>query len=258
MHRSGTSLVGQWLHQCGLHLGDRLLGANASNPKGHFEDLDFLEYHKDILRNHAIDETGLTPIKDFDLNRYEDIRLKHLIQLKNELNPQWGWKEPRTCLFLKHYEKHLNNHNYLVLHRDFNQVVDSLVRRGFEKMMKRKMTRKPYIKLLYVLFKQLYLSRYYFNHANTYLNAWIEYNSRILGHLRTMPTEKYILVRLDRLESEKITNQLKSWGFQLDSIPFQSIYERRLLNANQTNIKYDETLLDKAQKLQDDIYCMAS
>jgi len=258
MHRSGTSLIGQWLHQCGLHLGDRLLGADESNSKGHFEDLDFLEYHKDIFRNHQIDDAGLAHIRDFELNRYEENRLKHLILFKNELNPQWGWKEPRTCLFLKSYEKHLSDHKYLVLHRDFNLVVDSLVKREFKRIMKRKITRKPYLKALYVVFNNLYLSHCRLKYADIYLKAWIEYNTQILKHLRTMPTDKYLLVRLDKLEPEKIFDQLKNWGFQLNRTPFQSVYERRLLNSNQAKFTYDEILLNKAQKLQFDIHCMAS
>jgi hypothetical protein len=49
MHRSGTSLISQWLSHCGLHLGERLLGPGIGNAEGHFEDLDFLEFHEQIL-----------------------------------------------------------------------------------------------------------------------------------------------------------------------------------------------------------------
>ena len=41
MHRSGTSLVANWLHDCGLHVGDRLLEGTFANEKGYFEDLIF-------------------------------------------------------------------------------------------------------------------------------------------------------------------------------------------------------------------------
>ena len=42
MHRSGTSVVAQWLSRSGLFIGDSLLGPNVGNEQGHFEDADFL------------------------------------------------------------------------------------------------------------------------------------------------------------------------------------------------------------------------
>jgi len=36
MHRSGTSLITQWLKNCGLSVGDSLHGADVGNAEGHF------------------------------------------------------------------------------------------------------------------------------------------------------------------------------------------------------------------------------
>ena len=48
MHRSGTSVIAQWLQRCGLCLGENLLGPAIGNNEGHFEDTDFVFLH-DIL-----------------------------------------------------------------------------------------------------------------------------------------------------------------------------------------------------------------
>ena len=45
MHRSGTSLISNWLHHCGLQLGEHLLEAGNGNEEGHFEDVEFLRMH---------------------------------------------------------------------------------------------------------------------------------------------------------------------------------------------------------------------
>ncbi|HZX74061.1 MAG TPA: hypothetical protein VFE57_06560, partial [Cyclobacteriaceae bacterium] len=58
MHRSGTSVVTQWLQQCGLHVGDELLGAGIGNSVGHFEDVDFLRAHSDFLKRRRLAEKG--------------------------------------------------------------------------------------------------------------------------------------------------------------------------------------------------------
>ena len=49
MHRSGTSLITQWLQRCGLFIGDSLEGPGVGNVQGHFEDIDFLQLHQELL-----------------------------------------------------------------------------------------------------------------------------------------------------------------------------------------------------------------
>ncbi len=48
-HRSGTSLTCQLLHHAGLFLGYDLLGPAFSNPHAHFEDIEILNFHRQIL-----------------------------------------------------------------------------------------------------------------------------------------------------------------------------------------------------------------
>src|ERR1700741_5450654 len=103
MHRCGTSVAANWLHECGLFLGDRLLEKSLHNKNGYFEDLDFLEIHEQIFRANQIYYGGFTPPLDFILSDYYKNKLKFLIEFKNSLRTQWGWKEPRTCLFIDHY-----------------------------------------------------------------------------------------------------------------------------------------------------------
>lgn len=52
MHRSGTSFAASLLHDAGLYLGGRMLAPHASNPLGHFEDLEFYEFDQ-IGRAHV-------------------------------------------------------------------------------------------------------------------------------------------------------------------------------------------------------------
>jgi len=50
MHRSGTSLTAAFLQKIGLDLGDNLLKGNYWNPKGYFEDIDFVEFQRTVLQ----------------------------------------------------------------------------------------------------------------------------------------------------------------------------------------------------------------
>ncbi len=49
MHRSGTSLTAEFLQKISLDLGNNLLKGNYWNPKGYFEDIDFVEFKRTVL-----------------------------------------------------------------------------------------------------------------------------------------------------------------------------------------------------------------
>ena len=51
MHRSGTSLITNWLYRCGLQIGEHLLEPGEGNVEGHFEDVEFLKIHEEILES---------------------------------------------------------------------------------------------------------------------------------------------------------------------------------------------------------------
>ena len=115
MHRSGTSLMAQWLNKCGLNLGDYLLGSGVGNSKGHFEDMDFYQLHEAILSQNSLNYRVNTN-DEIQLSEYHKIRAESIITLKSKLHDQWGWKEPRTCLFLTHINiiiiYDIMNHNF--------------------------------------------------------------------------------------------------------------------------------------------------
>src|SRR5689334_984894 len=132
MHRSGTSLLTQWLYKCGLQIGDQLAGPGRGNIEGHFEDLDFLHLHESILINNKLPSTGFITTALTEIDKDSILSIQSSLQFKNNLYHEWGWKEPRTCLFLKQYRNLLPNAKYILLYRNFNDVVDSLIRRDFK------------------------------------------------------------------------------------------------------------------------------
>ncbi|NJK60916.1 MAG: hypothetical protein HC918_12650, partial [Oscillatoriales cyanobacterium SM2_1_8] len=67
MHRSGTSLTASLLQTLGTHLGQTLVAADRHNPKGYFEDLDFVTLQRQML-------TAACPVDDGGW-------------------PDWGWTE---------------------------------------------------------------------------------------------------------------------------------------------------------------------
>jgi len=59
MHRSTTSLVTQWLRQCGLFIGESTVGPDQGSRAGQVEDPDFLRMHERLLKKRNYSTTGL-------------------------------------------------------------------------------------------------------------------------------------------------------------------------------------------------------
>lgn len=259
MHRSGTSLITQWLQKCGLHIGDHLLGADTGNDNGHFEDLDFLNSHKAILKSQRLSDNGFTiaPLKPLS---YSDVdRLKDIISYKNGFNAQWGWKDPRTCLFLDTYHALLPEAFYFVVLRDYASVISSLIHRMYKQKDEKYSVKKGVGGFVWKHFtrknKMEQLRKKYTQH---FLQVWINYNQAILQHINCLPPEQYmvadytVLKDNDRLVFEELTVQ---HGFTLRYFDFSAIYKPGQLNASFDVEPYikDKSLLIKAVYVQESL-----
>lgn len=236
MHRSGTSLISRWLMECGLNIGDKLYGPGTGNEEGHFEDLDFLHLHQEILTNHHLPETGLTDIPLEVLSTGEYQRLCDIINHKSKLHEQWGWKDPRTCMFLDIYRKAIPSAKYFVIIRHYNDVVNSLVKRDFKKLEKTVMTKRSRLyQLLFRLRRRQLLSGFYDLYAEKYLAVWLSYNIAIYEHLQKISEDDFILVDCPMLlqDAPAVLNHLtQSWNFALHFFDFRKVYNEAMLSVS--------------------------
>jgi hypothetical protein len=251
MHRSGTSLLAQWLSACGLHLGHRLMGAKPSNIHGHFEDLDFHDFHEEVFNFNNISYGGLLGPLEFRLNRYQHTKLQYLVKLKNKLNVEWGWKEPRTCLFIKEYREVLPNAFYLITYRDFREVVDSLIRRDLSVRKRQVYNLGWRFVLRYKLFEKRKIEKYYANRASEYLRAWISYNTVLLNTFSDFPEQLLVVNQVNlNANDRKIFSKLSNYGMNLNFVPFAEVYEKKLLTkSGYRKYEFDTHDLEKAQQI---------
>ena len=67
MHRSGSSLTASILRSLGLHIGQRLIEKTEYNTKEYLENLDFYEFHKQVLQSQGLNEDGWTLQEKIDI-----------------------------------------------------------------------------------------------------------------------------------------------------------------------------------------------
>jgi hypothetical protein len=256
MHRSGTSLVTNWLSKCGLQVGESLLGDAPSNVEGHFEDFEFLHMHEEILTSNDLPSTGLIDNKEINISIYQLEKLKSIITIKDKLYTQWGWKDPRTCLFLDTYRELIPAPKYLIITRDYQSVVNSLLKRDFSEVDQRYVNRFFLNKAIWTFFRRNRRKRnIYHGLATHYLKVWINYNRHILKFLKEIPTGDYVVVNYSLLEKcdKKIFSLLtNTWGFFLEYFSFGEVFKENLLNKPSGLDRYikDTKLITEAEDIE--------
>ncbi len=223
MHRSGTSLTANWLHQCGLYLGEDLVGPDIGNQFGHYENKDFLNLHIQTLRQMGADFFPASSIYSKIPDSFNQ-KAKGLIEKNNALHDQWGWKEPRTCLFIRKWHELLPNIKVLVVFRHYELVVDSLIRR-YEKLILRQNSflRKNIV---------MPIKRHFI--AEKYARSWVTHNRELLDYIKLKNREDVLVVSIENLiaHDDHVFNHLRNtWEMGLTQASIDSILNQKELNS---------------------------
>lgn len=127
MHRSGTSFAASLLQSAGVCMGDRLMPAAPDNPAGFFEDLDFVEFHREVLAEHGLHPDGWDGAVAEESRRTLVDRARALVSSRPTPG-RWGFKDPRAVLFLPIWNEVFPEARFVFLFRAPWEVLDSLFR----------------------------------------------------------------------------------------------------------------------------------
>ncbi len=136
-HRSATSYLSEFLHSIGVNMNPsgRFLEGGQGNPGGHFEDLLILDYHCKLMQTKHpafMDQWGgqrCIFLPDYNCNWEEFIpETKALCHHLAQRTP-WGWKDPRSLLFLDHWNTALDQNIKILTLRHPLEIFLSLLRR---------------------------------------------------------------------------------------------------------------------------------
>ena len=227
MHRSGTSLATSLLREAGLDVGQNLMSGRFDNIQGHFEDLDFINFHEKVLESQGISTQGWTTQSNIYVPEKLVKQAKILINQKWD-KYLWGWKDPRTTLFLEFWKKLLPEAKFLLIYRSPWQVIDSLYRRG---------------------------DGAFINNPNLAINLWCYYNETILDFYDKY-SESCILTEIDDIIQNNqdflrlIRNKLE---IPLQEAQLSQIYDSSLFHKSNLNT-HRLTLIQQYFKEAIDIY----
>jgi len=218
MHRSGTSLTASWLQGCGLVIDNgRLLGAAGGNERGHYEDLDFLDFHRDAIAAQVRDSNGWKVHEGRPLHFSWRTRARLTVEVSRRMikYPTWGFKDPRSTLFLNDWRRLVPGIRTLIVWRPASDVAMSLERRAS------KATSKPQPNLKVSVA------------SGEGLLIWRAYNSLLLDYARqhqrtTVVTSLAALLANDRAVFERVNKLLDD---RLSYAPLSSYADGELLHS---------------------------
>jgi len=126
MPRSGTSLVTQLLHRCGLNLGppEQLMPTSVNNPDGFWENLRFVRLNERLLA--ASGGSWLAPPATLRPTPKITAEATSIVAQFEGEEP-WGWKDPRNALTLPFWKTLLPSMKVLVCVRHPAETASSLV-----------------------------------------------------------------------------------------------------------------------------------
>lgn len=152
--------MAQVLQDAGLFVGERLLPPHWSNPDGHFEDAEFVDLARSVLRENGCLDSGF--VADVRISASTRLRreAEALVLRRRNLGIPWGWKDPRSVLLLELWKELLPDAHFVFMFRAPWEVMDSLFRRG-----DREIQTDPILAL----------------------RSWMRYNAAILEFVRENP-----------------------------------------------------------------------
>ena len=189
-HRSGTSLAAQMLHDAGVPMALDMVGANATNPDGHFEDQVSLEMHDRLLQSAGSNWMyhGECPLEK--KAEWQTEIAAYIARRQHDSSVLWGLKDPRLSLFLPQWHQALGGSgHFVIMFRHWALCVQSLLERH-----------------------SLFLAHYLYRGQNMQDNAifwqrpqlaarmWLAYNRAILAFAKKHPDNCLLLAQEQLVE----------------------------------------------------------
>lgn len=255
MHRSGTSITTKWLHACGLNVGENLLGPQRSNKSGHYEDMDFYNFHEKVFKENGMPFGGFELLDRAELNESQLEEARKILADKSAKSDQWSWKDPRTCLFIDFYLKLLPEAKILIVSRNYNEIIQSLIYRE-TRHIREDIVRDAkwgiFSYLSYELKEGIKLKN---ELGKFYGQATLHYYQKILDCIEKTDDSRRVGVKFSELreKEEALFNRLVSMGFHLEKFQLKSIFKHDYLTSNRRCRYIPKTLRRELRKMQTEI-----
>lgn len=208
---SGASIAADVLFRSGLDIGERLNPPNLSDAAGFFTDADFVEFHGKILDAGRVDLARPSTWGGIRMGEAHTEEADGLVRRRCAKRGPWGWKDPRTVLFLEPWNERLPDARWVFVYRDPAFAAWSMITRPAAEEMAPTPLRR----------------------ARMALRVWSEYNRRIVAFVRDAGDRSLLLKAPDDFSddgAEALGRVLRErWGYELGAIDYRDVFRPHLI-----------------------------
>lgn len=189
MHKSGTTLIANILHNSGISMvanSDSLV----SYDQGNFYECKTVQaFNREILN--AKPFTGKFSVLDLPapnkLEVEEDLRfrIRSFVTKRNKTIKNWGFKDPRNCLTYPIWSSELTEHKIIAIYRSPGEIWPRFRR----------------TRCVYAIPWR----------AWKFINRWIEYNERVLNNLKNTKADFLLLSHFELMNTQSEFDRLQDF-----------------------------------------------
>ncbi|MDG2150547.1 MAG: hypothetical protein P8N09_13600 [Planctomycetota bacterium] len=217
-HRSGTSLAAEMLQGAGLYLGEQLGAPDRFNPRGHFEDRVVVDLHDGLLKQHGSNWQFCDEVQLHKTTAAHQ-EMRELVESRNAAGLNWGFKDPRVCLFLDDWLSTNPEMRVLIIYRHWVECVRSIHSRAATLLC----TNLPEVGG-----DQLAL----FSDPELPLKMWLAYNRRLIAYASKYPKTSLVVPHHTLIEGYPLIDRVRT-ELQIElSPPQENVTDTSLLHHN--------------------------
>ena len=205
-------MVSKYIAESGVFLGDDLLGANQSNPYGHYEDREVMDIHNKILldsgTNWRVDHRLVPRVADATFSA-----MSRFVERRHIAHPIWGFKDPRVCHFLPIWKSVAPDAKTLVVFRNPIACTNSLYKRhGYDT------ARDPRKKVVD-----------FYRKPDLALKIWIVSNEALADFAEANPESTLVVSHQAVIDGFPVTAEInRRWDFELGAESIDSVRDEVL------------------------------
>lgn len=215
MHKSGTTLISKILHESGINMG--FFNSNVSYDDGNkYERMETLITNISLLNiKYKEPSIGIskTIINESGISK---LLISYIQKLVGDLNSQfmaWGFKDPRTCLTYRIWEKQIPDHKMIIVVRSPLEIIEHYDKK--EKLF--------YLRRMWRIWKVL--------------DAWYLHNFQILQCLKNTKNGFIVIEYGEFINSQKLFKKLSEFvGLELKDLRNKQLYRSKYKSSSGINL----------------------
>ena len=187
MHKSGTTLVSQMLHDSGIDMDD-VIDAHVSYDQGNkYERQSVLHLNLELLDAPDYSILNIARPATLQASPAQRDRIRQIVSAGEERYEDWGFKDPRTCLTYPLWAEALPPHRLIVVYREPGEVWPRYTLKRAHHFLNN------------------------FERAWQYLNRWYEHNAAILECLAATNQPHIVLSYRELMNGDQELRRLEEF-----------------------------------------------